>query len=473
MKSGKVLTNVGQSLSDGEKRQARANIDAARTNPSLFVQPVIYSGTHLPSGGGSAPLYLKNITNQHTLVLIGLKPSGCYHVNAWDTYEVVTDGLPSFGTANFSMGLFKMVGHPLAGSSGTVTFRRLTMPLSPRPLTGIRNDGVIPPYGFSPVASNPLRFTLNEDADFDNGELIYLGIAVAYDSDVPNDDPVFVGAFPLLPVYDYNNPITVVNPVYYAQGQSDKIGPDGFIAREFTIGYSPDGDFTYTSGFSSSMNILIVSSGGISESTGKTYPCGIKLIKYDASRDTVKIGGRTYKTVTIGGKTWLAENLDYKFSGLVVGQGSSTSEARANYYNDDEATYGVHGNKYGLLYNWVAVKYLEDHKSLLIPGWHIPTTTEWDALATAVGGSSVAGTKLKSTTGWSSGNGDGSYGFAVFPAGSQGSGSFFDLGSYGSFWTATEDLSSNAYIRSFSTGPSMSSYSTYKSYGYSVRLVKD
>ena len=185
------------------------------------------------------------------------------------------------------------------------------------------------------------------------------------------------------------------------------------------------------------------------------------------------IGGRVYNTVIIGGKEWMAENLDFKFSGLAIGQGSSSSEPRANYYQNNEATYGVNGNKYGLLYNWIAVKYLEDHKSELIPGWHVPSTTEWDALASAVGGSGVAGTKLKSTTGWSSGNGDGSYGFAAFPAGRQYSGSFGSLGSYAYFWTATENSSSNAYSRYFTTGASMISDYNSKSYGCSVRLVKD
>ena len=192
------------------------------------------------------------------------------------------------------------------------------------------------------------------------------------------------------------------------------------------------------------------------------------------SEDTVTIGGKSYKTVKIGDQVWLAENLDFVFEGLTVGvPGGSADEPRANYYNDDEATYGWSGLKYGLLYNWIAVKYIEDHKSELIPGWHVPTVSEWSALATAVGGSSVAGTKLKSTTGWSSGNGDGSYGFAAFPAGRKLSSSFNNLGSYAYFWTATEYSSSNAYYRYFDTGASMNSQGSNKSNGYSVRLVKD
>lgn len=189
------------------------------------------------------------------------------------------------------------------------------------------------------------------------------------------------------------------------------------------------------------------------------------------------IGGRTYPTVTIGGKTWLAENLDFKFSGLTVGSGgTSSSEPRANYYDNNESTYGEHGNKYGLLYNWIAVKYLEDNKNTLIgenTNWRVPTNADWDALAKAVGGASVAGTKLKSTTGWDSGNGDGSYDFNAFPAGYYYNGSFFFVGYSAYFWTATEKGSSEAYGRNFSTGASMGSYSDFKNVQCSVRLVKD
>ena len=188
---------------------------------------------------------------------------------------------------------------------------------------------------------------------------------------------------------------------------------------------------------------------------------------------TDSIGGRTYPTVNIGGKTWMAENLDLRTDGITIGTTGSPSTPAAWYYNNSAETYGEHGNKYGLLYNWYAVKYLIDNAATIIPGWHVPTTSEWDALATAVGGSSTAGTKLKSTTGWSSGNGDGSYGFAAFPAGRQDSGSFYYLGSIANFWTATESSSSYAYYRYFNTGASMNSYSHNKSSGYSVRLVKD
>ena len=188
---------------------------------------------------------------------------------------------------------------------------------------------------------------------------------------------------------------------------------------------------------------------------------------------TDSIGGRTYPTVNIGGKTWMAENLDLRTDGITIGTTGSPSTPAAWYYNNSAETYGEHGNKYGLLYNWYAVKYLIDNAATIIPGWHVPTTSELDALATAVGGSSNAGTKLKSTTGWSSGNGDGSYGFAAFPAGNRSTGSFYDLGNYAYFWAANELSSTYAYSRYFDTGASMASFYFSKSYAFSVRLVKD
>lgn len=187
------------------------------------------------------------------------------------------------------------------------------------------------------------------------------------------------------------------------------------------------------------------------------------------------IGGREYRTVIMpDGKEWLAENLDFKFNGLDIAPLGYPTTPAAWYYDNDESTYGVNGNKYGLLYNWYAVKYLEDNKSELIPGWHVPTSDEWDALATAVGGSDIAGTKLKSTTGWNSGNGDGSYDFEAFPAGSMYLGEFYYLDSAAFFWTITEYSSSKAYCHGFKTDASMYSNNFAKPYySLSVRLVRD
>lgn len=51
-------------------------------------------------------------------------------------------------------------------------------------------------------------------------------------------------------------------------------------------------------------------------------------------------------------------------------------------------------------------------------GWHLPDTTEWQSLFSAVGGKTAAGKMLKSTSGWNS-NGEGldAFGFSALPAG--------------------------------------------------------
>lgn len=161
-----------------------------------------------------------------------------------------------------------------------------------------------------------------------------------------------------------------------------------------------------------------------------------------------------FDEVTIGNQTWMSKNL------AIDDGGEGIYTQTVNYGQGDVVEY---------YYTWDAAVRVASS----IPGWHLPDVSEWDALTTAVGGSGVAGTKLKSTTGWSSGNGDGSYGFAAFPAGYRYSGSFSHLGNLAYFSTATEYSSSYAYYRNFFTGASMLSYYYDKSFGCSVRLVKD
>lgn len=162
----------------------------------------------------------------------------------------------------------------------------------------------------------------------------------------------------------------------------------------------------------------------------------------------------SFDEVTIGSQTWMAKNL-----AIDDGQGGIYTQT---------VNYGQ-GNVTEYYYTWEAAVRV----AASVTGWHLPTAAEWDTLANAVGGASTAGTKLKSTYGWTSGNGTDDYGFAAFPAGYQSSGSFSSLGSLAYFWTATEASSSIAYSRRFSTGASVGSNNLNKSRGSSVRLVKD
>ena len=107
-------------------------------------------------------------------------------------------------------------------------------------------------------------------------------------------------------------------------------------------------------------------------------------------------------------------------------------------------------------------------------GWHLPTQTEWNTLFNAVGGSSVAGTKLKSTSGWyNSGNGTDAFAFSALPAGLRSYG--YSIEGYdASFWSSMENDSSNACYMSLNYNRDSAYLYTYsKSYGLSVRCLKD
>ena len=110
--------------------------------------------------------------------------------------------------------------------------------------------------------------------------------------------------------------------------------------------------------------------------------------------------------VTIGTQTWTSKNLDVsKFrNGEVIPLAKTDAEwvlAGQNkqpawcYYENKTAN----DTTYGKLYNWFAVN---DARGLAPKGYHIPTDAEWTTLTDYLGGESVAGTKMKSTSGWGS-----------------------------------------------------------------------
>ncbi|GBU20445.1 hypothetical protein R80B4_00323 [Fibrobacteres bacterium R8-0-B4] len=170
---------------------------------------------------------------------------------------------------------------------------------------------------------------------------------------------------------------------------------------------------------------------------------------------TDKRDAKTYKTVTIGGKRWMAENLNYKTS------------SGSNCYDNNNSNC----DKYGRLYNWNTAK------TVCPAGYRLPSRLEWQSLVDYAGGDKKAAKKLKAGSGWKdSGNGTDEYGFSALPGGDRSSAddTFDDAGSYGSWWTATENGSEYAYSRSmgYSSVIAGEGYSS-KSVGFSVRCVAD
>jgi len=180
--------------------------------------------------------------------------------------------------------------------------------------------------------------------------------------------------------------------------------------------------------------------------------------------------GLTYKTVKIGTQTWMARNLNYQTKSGSWCYKDSTSYCK----------------KYGRLYDWKTAV------TVCPKGWKLPSREDWDYLGQAVGGERNpddvgnidwygAGKKLKSKSGWdnqddgSNGNGTDDFGFSALPGGSRSSdGDFYRAGSYGNWWTASEDSDGNAYYRYMDyDDDAVGEYDLSKSIGFSVRCVAD
>lgn len=170
--------------------------------------------------------------------------------------------------------------------------------------------------------------------------------------------------------------------------------------------------------------------------------------------------GNTYRTVTIGPMTWMAENLRYP-------TGTSARES-----NEVE---------YGCFYSW------ETAMSACPVGWHLSTKAEWETLFAIAGGGEVAANALKSTSGWAVGAaGTDDYGFSALP-----SGSYYDIDSRfrdtprsASYWTSIEESSGKTYVASIDNDVWISSITRETTYifdqvkntyhwGFPVRCVKN
>jgi uncharacterized protein (TIGR02145 family) len=204
------------------------------------------------------------------------------------------------------------------------------------------------------------------------------------------------------------------------------------------------------------------------------------------------VEGNTYKVVRIGDQIWMAENLrttKYRSGvsvqavrGRSVTWGELTSGAWCS-YKDDPAFYAP---TYGHLYNWYAIA---DARGLCPAGWHMPGDGEWTVLIDELGGSELAGGKMKATGTLEAGTGlwrapntgaNNSSGFSGIPGGAVStspypSDYFYWLGEGGSWWSSTSNSNGySLYISLYYTDDDVrrSSHGD-KNYGFSVRCIRD
>jgi uncharacterized protein (TIGR02145 family) len=167
--------------------------------------------------------------------------------------------------------------------------------------------------------------------------------------------------------------------------------------------------------------------------------------------------GQTYGTIQIGSAWWMSENLNY-------------NSPSGSYCFEDNST---RCDTYGKLYTWDAAM------QACPTGWHLPTVTEFETMVNVIGGTEIAGGKLKDNELliWKDVNigATNEVGFNAIPAGRRyDSGLFAGLGYYAQFFASTEYNSKEAYNMTIGYDyANVFIYNYKKNYAISVRCVKN
>jgi uncharacterized protein (TIGR02145 family) len=257
---------------------------------------------------------------------------------------------------------------------------------------------------------------------------------------------------------------------------------DGSGLGEFTSSISglSLGTFYY-------MRAYAVNSAGTvygNEISFTTHVTGVKFNPQLTYGNLNDIDGKSYKTITIGSQVWMAENL----SSVKLNDGTPIPQVfnMADWPNLLTPAYcwfdnndSLYENIWGAYYNWFAVS----TGKLCPTGWHVPSDGEWQILVDYLGGSNVAGAKIKEAgkNNWTTSNQDATNesGFTALPAGLRGSydGIFGGQGIMGGWWSTTElDPSSlsAAWTRWIHADTViLARNNLFKKDGFSVRCVKN
>jgi len=192
------------------------------------------------------------------------------------------------------------------------------------------------------------------------------------------------------------------------------------------------------------------------------------------------IDGNVYKTVKIGNQIWMKENLRVKQLNdgtpihLVTDsqEWSNTTTYAYTWYEHNEQVYGA---DYGNLYNFYTV----ETGKLCPQGWHVPDKTEWKILIDYLGGTEVAGGKLKEagTAHWDSPNegATDASGFSALPGGHIRSiGLFFCNTHSAVIWSSEEHTQNNTawYFTLSHIHECAYIYDMSKASGLSIRCLK-
>jgi uncharacterized protein (TIGR02145 family) len=453
---------------------------------SLTAGPTITSST--TSDGSGTGTFVSNLT--------GLTPGATYHLRA---YAVNSAG-PAYGTeiTFTTLAVLPTVtttaataitsttatagGNVTANGGGSITAAGICWATTPNPqitnsittdatttgvfvshLTGLTAGNV---YHIRAYATNSAGTSYGSDLTFTTPTLPVLATAAV--TSITNNGAVSGGSISS----DGNGPIT-------AKGVCWSTTPNNTSLTNSTSNGTGTGSFVSTLTSLSPATTYYVrayATNGAGTSFGSEISFNTKVADAD---------GNLYTYVAINGQVWLTEDLKTtKYSdGSVIPPvtvnltWSTLTTPGYCWYNNDIANKPT----YGAIYNWYAVDVASNGNKNVCPAlWRVPTETELEDLITFVGGSIVAGGKLKEagTTHWTLDNGTNTVGFTALPGGERvaADGGFAELGTDSYHWSSTIDENDNTLgwgqgINTATTTTAKSGFT--KRAGASVRCIKN
>jgi uncharacterized protein (TIGR02145 family) len=271
---------------------------------------------------------------------------------------------------------------------------------------------------------------------------------------------VTVNPRPLVSHTDCNDPMTTTSaqpfPLKGAVPAGGTWSGAGVSAGIFSPSLAGPGSHTITYSYTNRFGCSAATTFTLPVVSPGFFSCGSILTDI---RDN-----QQYPTVNIGGRCWMAANLNF---GTLIPSNTHQRDncvAEKYCYNDLTANCGQQ-----TFYQWDELMQFSDAvtmQGVCPPDWHIPTRVEWDLLVNTLGGQGFAAEALKSS---------GFSGFDALFSGMRHQNAAWDFFNFAAmFWTSSADGPHKAWAYGLNSyDPSVSWYPASRTHAFSVRCIKN